>query len=231
MAKLHPTLWRTCRILSGKTRLQLFRRVIATPDQSVTALAKQLDISVPRTSQELRRLQSRGLLQAVRRNQNVLYRPVPDALVSTAAPLLAAMQQTFQHYPESRDDETARIATGLAHTRRLVLMRLLLVSPMDEQTLEDLSGIKRDALLRHLKLLEQAGRGFLSPTGTVPARPFGWRAKTEGSSEQGGGQLIQRHCALLAGGHILNRRHPLLQFLIAPNDRPSCRRFIGGAHL
>lgn len=157
MAKLHPTLWRTCRILSGKTRLQLFRRVIATPDQSVTALAKQLDISVPRTSQELRRLQSRGLLQAVRRNQNVLYRPVPDALVSTAAPLLAAMQQTFQRYPESRDDETARIATGLAHTRRLVLMRLLLVSPMDEQTLEDLSGIKRDALLRHLKLLEQAG--------------------------------------------------------------------------
>ena len=157
MAKLHPTLWRTCRILSGKTRLQLFRRVIATPAQSVTALAKQLDISVPRTSQELRRLQSRGLLQAVRRNQNVLYRPVPDALVSTAAPLLAAMQQTFQRYPESRDDETARIATGLAHTRRLVLMRLLLVSPMDEQTLEDLSGIKRDALLRHLKLLEQAG--------------------------------------------------------------------------
>ena len=157
MAKLYPTLWRTCRILSGKTRLQLFRRVVATPDQSVTALATQLKISVPRASQELRRLQSRGLLKAVRRNQNVLYRPVADALVSTAPPLLVAMQNTFQRYPESQDDEVVRITTGLSHTRRLVLMRLLLVSPMDEQTLEDLSGIKRDALLRHLHLLENGG--------------------------------------------------------------------------
>lgn len=157
MAKLHPTLWRTCRILGGKTRLRLFRRVVATPDQSVTVLARQLGISVPRASQELRRLQSRGLLQAIRRDQNVLYRPVADALVSSAPPLLGAMQETFLRYPESQDDDIIRIATGFSHTRRLVLMRLLLAGPMDEQTLEDVSGIKRDALLRHLRILEKGG--------------------------------------------------------------------------
>lgn len=157
MAKLHPTLWRTCRILSGNTRLRLFRTVVATPNQSVTVLATQLGISVPRASQELRRLQSRGLLQAVRRDIHVHYRPVADTLVSSAPPLLAAMQETFERYPASEDDDIIRIAKGFSHTRRLILMRLLLVGPMDKETLEEIAGIKRNALLRHLRILEQGG--------------------------------------------------------------------------
>lgn len=186
MAKLHPTLWRTCRILSGKTRLRLFRRVVATPDQTVTGLARQLGISVPRASQELRRLQSRGLLQAVRRDQNVLYRPVADALVSSAPPLLAAMQETFQRYPESQDDDIIRIATGFSHTRRLILMRLLLAGPMDDQTLEDVSGIKRDALLRHLRILKNGG--------LARAQDGRWQGVDSPHP------LAQCLCALLVGG-------------------------------
>ena len=36
---LHPTLWRTCRVLAGPTRLRLLRRVIARPGLTVQQLA------------------------------------------------------------------------------------------------------------------------------------------------------------------------------------------------
>ena len=157
MSKLHPTLWRTCRVLAGPTRLKLFRRIVDRPGQTVTGLAGQLDISIPRASQELRRLQSRGLVQASRRNRNVVYRPVADSLVSSAPPLLAAMQETFGRFPEDRDDDILRAARGLSHARRLVLMRLLQVGALDENTLADLSGITDAALHRHLRILETAG--------------------------------------------------------------------------
>lgn len=157
MEKLHPTLWRTCRMLSGQTRLALLRQVIDSPEQTVSALAGQLHISLPRASQELRRLQSRGLIQANRNGMNVQYRPVPDRLVSTAAPLLQAMQATFRRFSASDDDQTARIATGFSHLRRLAIVRLLLIGPMDTQALEKLAGMSRDALNRHLLKLQAAG--------------------------------------------------------------------------
>jgi DNA-binding transcriptional ArsR family regulator len=87
----------------------------------------------------------------------VLYRPVADSLVSSAPPLLAAMQETFRQFPEDRDDDILRAARGLSHARRLVLMRLLQVGALDENTLADLSGITDAALHRHLRILETAG--------------------------------------------------------------------------
>lgn len=157
MAKLHPTLWRTCRILSGKTRLALLRQVIDFPEQPVSVLARNLDLSLPRASQELRRLQSRGLIQAGHHGKNVLYRPVPDPLVSTAAPLLQAMRETFRLHPAGEDDQAIRIAIGFSHVRRLVILRLLLIGPMDMSTLEELAGMSRDALNRHVLKLQAAG--------------------------------------------------------------------------
>ncbi len=157
MGMLHPTLWRTCRVLAGPTRLSLFRRVVAIPDQTVTGLANAVGISVPRASQELRRLQSRGLIQASRQDLFVRYRPVADALVSSAGPLLRAMCETFEAYPESEDADIVRIATGFSHTRRLVIMRWLAVEPRKVSSLDPQAGMSRDALDRHLKKLQAAG--------------------------------------------------------------------------
>ena len=154
---LHPTLWRTCRVLSGKTRLELLRLVIDRPDQTVSGLAHSLKISLPRASQELRRLQSRGLIQAVATGLHVRYRPVPDPLVATAAPLVQAMRAAFQRQPPPADEETSRIATGFSHVRRLALARLLLIGPMNTQTLEELSGLSRNVLNRHLRRMRDAG--------------------------------------------------------------------------
>ncbi|MGD9781683.1 MAG: ArsR/SmtB family transcription factor [Kiritimatiellia bacterium] len=157
MGKLHPTLWRTCRILAGKTRLELLRSVAQTPDQTVTGLAAQLRISVPRTSQELRRLQSRGLIQANRTGIHVFYRPAPDRLVPTAEPLLRAMQDVFRLFPPSEDESAIRIATALSHPRRISILRLLLVGPTSSWVLQETSGMSRDALNRHLAILRDAG--------------------------------------------------------------------------
>ena len=143
--------------MAGKTRLALLRTVVASPNQTVTGLAAQLSLSLPRASQELRRLQSRGLIQASRRGTSVLYRPVPDHLVSTAAPLLLAVQETFRDFPPTDDDRSIRIATAFSHLRRLTILRLLLPGPANTVALEEMSGMSRDALNRHLLKLGAAG--------------------------------------------------------------------------
>jgi DNA-binding Lrp family transcriptional regulator len=131
--------------------------VVDRPDLSVAELAAQLKISVPRASQELRRLQSRGLIQAVRTGVHVRYRPVPDRLVSTAAPLLQAMQETFRQFPPAADDQSLRIAVAFSHERRLALARLLLPGAMDIQSLGEMAGLARNPLNRHLRILREGG--------------------------------------------------------------------------
>ena len=97
--ELHPTLWRTCRVLSGETRLKLLRLIIATPGKTVSRLAEETGIGLSRASQELRRLQSRGLVQTVRKGSFVHYLPDPDPQVPDAKPLLLAMKATFALAP------------------------------------------------------------------------------------------------------------------------------------
>lgn len=157
MAMLHPTLWRTCRVLAGETRLKLLRNILLHPEQSVSELAGALEISLPRASQELRRLQSRGLVQTRPDGVHVRYVPAPDPLVATAAPLLQAAQETFLGFPPAEDHQIIQIATGFAHPRRLAILRLLQIGPMNTNTLEDLSGLTRNTLNRHLIKLQAAG--------------------------------------------------------------------------
>lgn len=157
MAKLYPTLWRTCRVLSGETRLHLLRLVVDRPGQTVSELAEQIKISLPRASQELRRLQSRGLIQAVRNGRYVRYGPVPDRLVPSARPLLQAMQETFRIFPAAEDAQIIRIATAFSHARRLKIARLLLKGPWPSAWLAESAGMSRNALHRHLRDFRAAG--------------------------------------------------------------------------
>ena len=169
---LHPTLWRTCRVLAGETRLQLLRRVSNHPGHSVSDLADAGGISRPRASQELRRLQSRGLLQAVRIGRMVRYQPVPDALVPTAAPLLAASQAVFRRYSRSSGLRFAEIAVAFSHPRRIAIVAELIHSPRTAASLRQATGIPWRALKRHLRVLRnrqlvvcQRGRYYFRPGG------------------------------------------------------------------
>lgn len=154
---LSPTLWRTCRILSGATRLALFRRIIGQPGQCVSELAQAERLSWPRASQELRRLQSRGLVQVERSGRHVRYYPEPDPLVASAKPLLRAMQEICHRFPPEEDERVAKLAKGLAHAKRLKLLRLVSQEPLPAQELQARTRMPTATLWRHLGILEDAG--------------------------------------------------------------------------
>lgn len=154
---LSPTLWRTCRILSGPTRLALFRRIIGQPGQCVSELAKAERLSWPRASQELRRLQSRGLVQVERTGRYVRYYPEADPLVSSAKPLLRAVQEVCSRFPPAEDEGIAKMAKGLSHAKRLEIVRVLSQDPLGFPALRARTRLPNATLWRHLGILEEAG--------------------------------------------------------------------------
>ncbi len=154
---LSPTLWRTCRILSGPTRLALIRRIIGKPGQCVSELAKAERLSWPRASQELRRLQSRGLVQVERTGRYVRYYPEADPLVSSAKPLLRALQEICARFPPEEDEGIAAMAKGLSHAKRLEIVRVLSQDSFGFPAWRARTRMPTATLWRHLGILEEAG--------------------------------------------------------------------------
>lgn len=154
---MNPTLWRTCRVLEGPTRRQLLRRIVLHPGQTVSELADAMKLSLPRASQELRRLQSRGLIQASRAGRRVRYRAAPDPQVPSAAPILSALRNVFQRHTTSADETTQRTAAAFSHTRRIAVVRQLLRAPLSGPALSAATDIPAQSLARHLRLLQKLG--------------------------------------------------------------------------
>jgi DNA-binding transcriptional ArsR family regulator len=157
MRALNPTLWRTCRVLSGQTRLRLLRRILDQPGQAVSQLAAEVQIGISDASQELRRLQSRGLLQVDRQGPFVFYRLAPDPQVSSAAPLLKALKASLADSSPAQEEAIIRIATALSHARRIAIAKELLRGPQTTTGLEIHLRIRRNALNRHLRILVDSG--------------------------------------------------------------------------
>ena len=157
MRTLNPTLWRTCRMLSGANRIRLLRAVFENPGQSVTELARALGIGTSDASQELRRIQSRGLLQSSRDGIRVVYRPEADPQVPTAAPLLKALKSAFAGFPPERDAELRALAFGLAYPRRIAIARTLQTTPQTELDLGCVLGLSSYAVYSHVKILQDGG--------------------------------------------------------------------------
>ena len=152
-------------MLSGKTRLALLRRLLKEPGQIVTRLAEEEGVSVPRASQELRRLQSRGLLQAERRGAYVVYRPLPDPQVSSAQPILEAVGETFVRFPSAATEQIVATASGLSHARRIDLVRTLRMGETEVDRLAEAVPMPAISLWRHLRELEV--RGWVERAGKV----------------------------------------------------------------
>lgn len=157
MMELTPSLWRTCRVLAGATRLELLRRIIETPDQCVAELTRAVGLSETRASQELRRLQSRGLVQTERSGRWVRYRPVPDPKVPSAKPILAAMKSALARRGVEADAQTIGVARAFSHERRLKVACALQNGPSRSKTLGFVTGIPIVALARHMRLLKAGG--------------------------------------------------------------------------
>ena len=154
---LNPTLWRTCRMLSGSTRIRLLRQMHSEPGQNVAALAQALGISHPFASQELRRIQSRGFLKRTHQGSSIVYLLHADPQVPTAAPLLKAVLNSLITLPHTRDMEMALIASGLAHERRIALASSLLGAPQTAGQLLAEIPMSSCCQTLHLRMLMNSG--------------------------------------------------------------------------
>ncbi len=157
MHNLNPTLWRTCRMLAGQTRIRLLRELEKHPGRNVTTLAAVVGIGVSDASQELRRIQSRGLLQAVHHHANLIYRFGADPQVSSAAPLLKALRITLANDDPATDREIQAMAHALAHPTRTQILKALMAEPMTAYALHQSIRVSFAGILRHIKPLIAGG--------------------------------------------------------------------------
>lgn len=154
---LNPTLWRTCKMLAGRKRIQLLRALCERPGQCVKDLGEAVGVKRSDASQELRRIQSRGLLKAQRQGLPMIYRLEPDPQVSSAAPLIKSLQAAMRAYPPSRDADIVQMAMGLANERRLAIIKALSAHQGTIGELQRRLGYSRSALSQHLQVLVQSG--------------------------------------------------------------------------
>jgi len=156
--KLHPTLWRTCRVLANRNRLRIFGCLLQQPDQTVTAVSNRLHLPVAVTSQYLRALEARSLLVARHKGSFVSYRVSDGETAGVVQPLVTALRVVFQ-----RERDPIRIvfklATAFTHPRRVAAAQALAGGAQTLLELQDRTGISIPALMRHLAKLE--ARGFM----------------------------------------------------------------------
>ena len=162
-------------MLAGHTRIKLLRELSSHTGEGVSALGRRVGIGHAAASQELRRIQSRGLLQSERQGTLQVYRLAADPQVSSAAPLLKAIRSALDQFPPERDREMCVIAAGLAHERRIRIFRFLLGGPCALRDLPFAVHIPAHPLQVHLSTL-QAG-GFAAKvnnrvSATVPNHPL-----------------------------------------------------------
>ncbi len=153
-----PSLWRTCRVLANKPRLEMLRQLILSPNQSVSEVARRLCVTPAAATQYLRALNARGLLAARRQGKCVYYRPSADESVLGAVLLLQALRETFAG---KKDPVEAifRQATAFTHPRRIDIIRALQNESLDGRHLRAATGMSKSALKRHRRKL--VSRGFV----------------------------------------------------------------------
>ncbi|MEN8254713.1 MAG: metalloregulator ArsR/SmtB family transcription factor [Verrucomicrobiota bacterium] len=158
--KLHPTLWRTCRVVANKTRLRLLWHIFKDGELCVNQLVQQTNTTRPNASQQLRALNARGLITPRREKTKVIYRAEANSGVDFAPELLEALRKCHERSMPFKT--VIRQATAFTHERRIKIVRALNGKALSIDGLRDATGISPAALSRHLEKLEV--RGFIKRT-------------------------------------------------------------------
>ncbi len=155
---LQPMLWRTCRVLANRRRLEILRLLVHEHGLMVSTVAQRLKLPLPVTSQYLRALEARGFLRARRVANRVYYSFCADDAGGPVQPLLAPLRAALQS--DSRCIEMLfKRATAFTHPRRIEIFRDLKQSRRTMGELNARTRISRFALGRHVGKLE--ARGFV----------------------------------------------------------------------
>jgi len=156
-ASLQPTLWRTCRVLANRTRLNIFSLLARDSPQTVSSVALRLELPLPVASQALRALEARGLLSARRVGRRVQYR-VRAASSDPGYPLANPLRLALRREPAAVE-AIFRLCTAFTHPRRIEIFRALTAERRTWSQLRAVTRIPGPSLLRHLGKLN--ARGFV----------------------------------------------------------------------
>ena len=170
-----PTLWRTCRVLANRKRLQILALLIRQPNQTVSTVAGHMKLSMPAASQYLRALEARGLLTCRRVGLRVEYRPSAATREGAAGEILPALRLVFRRRAQPIE-ALFKLATAFTHPRRIEVFRAVKDGADSFHKLQTATRIPGRALSRHLAKLE--ARGFLKNEMEIyaltdHAHPFG----------------------------------------------------------
>lgn len=171
---VQPTLWRTCRVLANRTRLQIFGLLAEQSPQTVSSVALRLQLPLPVASQYMRALEARGLLTSRRVGRRVDYR-LGAATSDSAQALVAALRLAFRQ-DSSAVESLFKLSTAFTHPRRIEIFRVLHLEARTLNQIQAATRISVPALLRHLGKLE--ARGFVicrlgTYEATEPSGAFG----------------------------------------------------------
>lgn len=172
---LQPTLWRTCRVLANRKRLQILALLSRRPNQTVSSVATNMRLSMPAASQYLRALEARGLLTCRRVGLRVEYRPSATTAGGAPRAILAALRVVFRRKAQPLE-VIFKLATAFTHPRRIEVFRAVKEGADSFAKLQMATRISRRALFRHLAKLK--ARGFVKSEMEVYAmvnhsHPFG----------------------------------------------------------
>ncbi len=156
---LQPSLWRTCRVLANRRRLDILAELLDRSPQDVSQIAEALGLSEAVASQYLRHLNARGLLRASRAGRFVSYSAQPDPTLYESVKLLAALRHALIKEKDSTDHIFNQV-TAFTHWRRIRIVQCLAPGDCSFTDLMRRTSISRAALQRHLKKL--IGRNYVS---------------------------------------------------------------------
>ena len=157
---LSPTLWRTCRALANRRRLEMIRYIITCQQAvGVTDVASKMGLSVPATSQYLRALNARGLLEARRRGRHVFYQAKSDPALPAAGVLLRSLKHTLVNRRNATESVFQHV-TAFTHVRRIAVVQAVARGALRIEDICQKTASSRRATVRHVRKLVR--RGFLA---------------------------------------------------------------------
>jgi DNA-binding transcriptional ArsR family regulator len=154
-----PTLWRTCRVLASADRLRLFSALTRKQPQTVSSLAEQVVLSLPKTSMYLRAMESRGLLSVRRVGRRVEYQMPPANADSAMAELVSSLQNAL-NTDEKPIAKIYQLATGFTHPARIEVYRRLAMPSANMEMIAVAIKLSPRAVTRHVQKL--AARGYVT---------------------------------------------------------------------
>jgi DNA-binding transcriptional ArsR family regulator len=161
--------------VANRKRLQTLGLLIRKPNQTVSAVAERMRLSVPAASQYLRALEARGLLTCRRVGRRVEYRPAVGTGDGPAGKIINSLRLVLSRRAQSIE-AIFKLATAFTHPRRIELFRALTNGADSFAKLQGATRIPARALSRHLRKLEARGlvkKEMARYVDTLQRHPFG----------------------------------------------------------